>query len=213
MLKSSSELIVDEFHKLYYSQKAQTWGKTLWLGIPTQKCPLDLWIYQEIIYELKPDLIVECGTADGGSALYLASLCDLINCGNVLTIDINQSHLRPRHHRIHFLIGSSTSDEIIVQVKAMAKDKKSILVILDSDHHKDHVIKELQLYSQFVTPGSYLIVEDTNLNGNPVVPSFGPGPKEAVEEFLNENQQFFADINREKFMITANPGGYLKRVC
>lgn len=213
MLERSNESIVTEFHKLYYAQKEQTWGTTFWLGIPTQKCPLDLWVYQEILYEIMPDLIIESGTADGGSALYIASICDLMNRGSVVTIDIRQSPVQPKHHRIHYLVGSSTSSEIRSQVNALAKDQKTVLVILDSDHHKAHVLAELQIYSQLITPGSYLIVEDTNLNGNPVVSNFGPGPKEAVEEFLKENSQFEVDKRREKFMITASPGGYLKRVA
>ena len=212
MSEQTERSIIDEFHKLYYARKVETWGNTFWLGTPIQKCPLDLWIYQEILNEIKPELIIECGTADGGSALYLASICDLLDHGNVVTIDVNQSNLRPQHNRIRYIVGSSISDEIIAQVREIAKDKQNIFVILDSNHRKEHVLEELHLYSQFVTPGSYLIVEDTNLNGNPVVPKFGPGPKEAVEEFLQENHQFVSDAKCEKFMITASPGGYLKRL-
>jgi cephalosporin hydroxylase len=93
----------------------------------------------------------------------------------------------------------------------LVEGKGTVMVILDSDHQKDHVLSELLLYSPFVTQGSYLIVEDTNLNGSPVAKDFGPGPGEAVKEFLSGNDQFCADRKREKFLISANPGGYLKR--
>lgn len=86
------------------------------------------------------------------------------------------------------------------------------MVILDSDHHKEHVLKELRTYSRFVTLDSYLIVEDTNINGHPVYLDFGPGPMEAVEEFLTENSQFFVDRTKEKLLLTFNPCGYLRRI-
>lgn len=88
----------------------------------------------------------------------------------------------------------------------------SVMVILDSDHRKDHVLKELRAYSQYVTVDSYLIVEDTNINGHPVYPDYGPGPMEAVEESLKEDDRFAVDRTKEKLLLTFNPGGYLRRV-
>jgi cephalosporin hydroxylase len=176
-----------------------TWADTYWLGVPVLKCPLDLWIYQEIIFEVKPDVIIECGTFRGGSALFLAHMCDLVNNGRIISIDIEYREDRPKHERITYLIGSSTSEEIVRKVKSLIRDRDKVMVILDSDHHKEHVLKELKIYSKFVTKGSYLIVEDTNINGHPVVPDFGPGPLEAVEEFLKENKNFVADRTKEKF--------------
>jgi cephalosporin hydroxylase len=202
--------IVDGFHKFYYD--SYVWeDATYWLGFMAQKCPLDLWIYQEIIYKLKPDVIIETGTAQGGSALFLASMCDLVSNGKVLTIDIKDEADRPRHSRIQYLIGSSTSEEIVERVSALIGDTDKVLVILDSDHSKEHVLNELRVYSKFITRGSYLIVEDTNLNGRPVVPGFGPGPKEAVDEFLKETNDFVVDKDKEKFFLTFCPNGYLKR--
>jgi cephalosporin hydroxylase len=203
--------IIRACHELYYARKEQTWGNTRWLDAPVQKCPLDLWLYQEIIVELRPDLIIECGTGAGGSALYLASICDLLDHGRVVSIDIKEEVSRPRHPRITYLLGSSISPEVLAQVQQMADKVETILVILDSDHHCQHVLNELRIYSRFVTPGSYLIVEDTNLNGNPVAPDFGPGPKEATDLFRAENAEFVVDSACEKFMLTANPGGFLKR--
>jgi cephalosporin hydroxylase len=206
--------ISTQFHRLYYDSFVfdKFLCKPYWLGVPLSKCPLDLWIYQEIIFEARPDIIVECGTLQGGSALYLASMCDIVRNGEIVTIDIEESEGRPQHKRIRYLHGSSTSAEIVETVKKLVKDKEKILVLLDSDHHKEHVLNELRIYSKFVTIGSYIIVEDTNIHGHPVRPDLGPGPMEAVDEFLKENKDFIIDTNREKFYLSFNPKGYLKRI-
>jgi predicted O-linked N-acetylglucosamine transferase (SPINDLY family)/cephalosporin hydroxylase len=201
------------FHKLYYEsgQKGDTWNNTRWMGVPILKCPLDLWIYQEILFEIKPELIIECGTFSGGSALFLAHLCDIIGCGEIVSIDIEQRSDLPQHPRIYYWSGSSISEQIVERVRQKASCRCRVLVILDSDHRANHVLQELRLYSAFVTPGSYVIVEDTNVNGHPVAPDFGPGPMEAVQAFLSENPSFSVDPEREKFGLTFNPSGYLKR--
>ncbi len=203
--------LVDQFHTLYYGSREQTWGNTFWLGHHVLKCPLDLWTYQEILHEVQPELIIETGTYLGGSALFLASICDLLRRGEVVTIDSARQHGRPRHRRITYLTGSSTSTKILRQVHRRARGKSTVLVILDSGHGKDHVLAELHAYAPFVTPGSYLVVEDTNLNGHPVLGHHGPGPAEAVTEFLERNDAFVRDESREKFLLTFNPGGYLKK--
>lgn len=206
--------VVKSFHELYYN--STIWnkglGNTYWFGIKTLKCPLDCWIYQEIIYKLKPDIIIECGTFNGGSALYLAGLCDLLNKGKIITIDTDSYRGKPRHKRINYLLGMSTSDNVVGQVKKMIKPQDKVLVILDSDHSRDNVLKELRIYNKFVPKGGYIIVEDTNINGHPVRSEFGPGPMEAVETFLKENKNFAVDKNQEKFYLTFNPNGYLQRI-
>jgi len=206
--------IIDSFHKLYYDSNifGKTWKDTFWLGVPIAKCPLDLWICQEIIFELKPDIIIECGTAYGGSALFFASMCDLVDNGKVITIDIEDREDRPQHRRIKYLLGSSTSKEIVDDVKGLIRDKNKVMVNLNSEHSKQHVLNELRIYSKLVTNGSYLIVEDTNINGHPVCPDFGPGPMEAVDEFLKENKDFIVDKSKEKFFLTFNPKGYLLKI-
>ena len=181
--------------------------------MPLLKCPLDLWIYQEIVFELKPDVIIECGTAKGGTALFLASLCDLVNNGKIITIDIKSDRDRPRHERITYLVGSSISEEVVKKVKTMIGENDKIMVILDSDHTMGHVLSELRIYGKLVSKGSYMIVEDTNVNGHPVDPDHGPGPMEAVERFLSEDKDFILDKGKEKFFLTFNPNGYLKRVA
>lgn len=206
--------IVDRFHELYYNSHSfgKTWANTYWLGVPALKCPLDLWIYQEIIFKLRPDLIIESGTAHGGSALFLACMCDLINSGHIISIDIEKKEGRPAHNRIEYLLGSSISDEIVHIVKKQTTNAEKVIVILDSDHHAEHVLKELRIYGEFVSKGSYMIVEDTNINGHPVAPDTGPGPMEAVEDFLKGNEVFVIDTNKEKFLMTFNPKGYLLKI-
>jgi cephalosporin hydroxylase len=206
--------IVDAFHRLYYDAAGTggTWQKTAWLGVPTEKCPLDLWIYQEILHEMRPDVIVETGTRWGGSALFLASMCDLLGKGRVITIDIDVPGDRPHHERITYLLGSSTSPAILDDVHQRAKGAERVMVVLDSDHSMNHVLSELRSYADVVTVGSYIVVEDTNVNGNPVLPDFGAGPMEAVGRFLEENQAFEPDRSREKFLLTFNPNGFLRRI-
>jgi cephalosporin hydroxylase len=171
------------FSRYFYTRADLTWNNTTWLGVPLWKNPLDLWVYQEIIFEVKPALIIETGTWRGGSAFYFASLLDLIGSGKIVTIDHSAGKGRPEHPRIEYVTGSSVSPEAVDLVRARVADAGGpILIILDSDHRREHVAEELRLLSEFVTPGSYLIVEDTNINGHPVNPFFGPGPMEAVTE-------------------------------
>jgi cephalosporin hydroxylase len=181
------------------------------MGAKVLKCPLDLWVYQEIIFDTKPDLIIETGTRHGGSALYLASLCDLLGHGRVISIDIEPAKGRPAHPRITYLLGSSTSVQMIRDVETAVLGN-AVMVSLDSDHSKAHVLEEMRLYSRFVSKGHYMIVEDTNVNGHPVLPEFGPGPLEAVEEFLVDHDEFQVDEAREKFLLTFHSRGFLKKI-
>ena len=208
----SERRVVRQFHRLFYASGKQTWSNTDWLGVPAQKCAFDLWVYQEILHQLRPAAIVECGTANGGSALFLASICDLLGHGEVITVDILEQPGRPSHERITYLAGSSTDPEIVGSVEQLVGGREPVLVILDSNHERDHVLGELRLYAPLVSPGSYLIVEDSNINGHPVASDFGPGPAEAVERFLGESDEFEVDRSREKFFLTFNPGGYLRKL-
>ena len=213
MASEEERKTIAEFHRLYYdeAERGGTWKKTFWREVPAHKCPLDLWVYQEIIQELRPEVIVETGTYKGGSALYLADVCDLVGNGRVISIDIEPQPDLPEHERITYLVGSSTAEEMVEKVRADVEGG-SVMVVLDSDHSAEHVGNELRAYASLVTVGSYLIVEDTNVNGNPILPGWGPGPREAVEEFLRENGAYVVDESREKFFMTFNPGGYLRRV-
>ncbi len=204
--------IVRRFHRLYYLTSRRTWRNTFFLGVPVAKCPLDLWVYQEIVSEVRPGLILETGTAHGGSALYLASLCDLVGAGRVVSVDVVEREGLPEHPRVSYVVGSSIERETFERVKAHVRPGEPVMVVLDSDHTREHVLAELRLYGALVTPGSYLVVEDTNVHGHPVFRSHGPGPAEAVAEYLREDSRFAADEGREKFYMTFNPGGYLKRL-
>jgi cephalosporin hydroxylase len=207
-----SDDLLDRFHRRWY-RGPDTWESNSWLGVKTLKCPLDLWIYQEILFRTRPDLIVETGTARGGSAYYLAGICDLIGTGRIVTIDVGVSALRPEHPRITYLTGSSTDPGIVAGVRDAVRPGERVMVLLDSDHSKQHVLEELRAYAPLVTEGNYLVVEDTNVNGHPVMPQHGPGPMEALEEFLGEDAAtgFIVDRDCERLLLTFNPSGFLLR--
>lgn len=204
--------IINQFNRLYYHDSVQTWRDTRYRGVHVFKCPLDLWLYQELIHELRPDLIVESGTAHGGSAYFLADLCDTVGTGRVVSIDIDPAPDLPEHPRVTYLRGSSVDPEIVAQVRELVVGEAKVLVILDSDHSRDHVRAELDTYTPLVPVDSYVVVEDTNVHGHPALPSFPPGPMEAVLDFLAVTDEFVIDRAREKYMATFNPSGYLKRV-
>ena len=211
----SQQEIIDNFHKLIYESAA--WDTTRWLGVLSQQNPNDAWIHQEIIFNVKPDFIVETGTLHGGSAALWATILQQVNPkGRIITIDIEDKAAEAKKlpivkQHVDFLIGSSTDPAIVAEVQKRVRGRK-VLVILDSDHHKEHVLAEMKAYADFVSVGSYLIVQDTNVNGHPVLANFGPGPMEAVQDFLATNQQFKPDENAERLMFTLHPKGYLKRI-
>ncbi len=196
-----------------------------WLGRPIIQYPQDMIAVQEIIWQTKPDLIIETGIAHGGSLIFHASILQLLGRGKVLGIDLdirkhNRSEIEnhPLANMITMLEGSSTSPEIIGKVVKFALDFKKIMVVLDSNHTYDHVIKELELYAPIVSEGSYLIVFDTFIENLP--PSLYPdrpwekgnNPMTAVRNFLNVSKDFEVDRNiQNKLLITTAPEGYLRK--
>ncbi len=202
------------FNSIYYY--SGVWNSTFWLGIPLKQNPCDCFIMQELINEVTPDFIIETGTFMGGSALYYAMLLEKINNkGKVITIDINPQLDKVEKHQLFkekviSIKDFSTAEHVIQEVSSIVKGKK-VLVTLDSDHSKSNVYNELIHYSKLVTLGSYIVIQDTNLNGHPIL-WYGKGPMEAVQEFIKNNDEFIIDKSREKFILTFNPSGYLKKV-
>lgn len=198
-----------------------------WLGRPVIQFPQDLIAMQEIIWQVKPELIIETGIAHGGSLIFYASMLELIGAnGRVIGIDIDiRKHNRveiekhPMFKRITMIEGSSVDEKIAEKVHDIAKDKKPVLVVLDSNHTHEHVLKELKQYSPLVTKGSYVVVFDTLIEDMPdrvfSDRPWGKGnnPKTAVKEFMKTNDRFVIDKEIEsKLLITVSPDGYLRCV-
>lgn len=197
-----------------------------WLGRPIIQYPNDVFTMQEIIWEVKPDLIIETGIAHGGGLIFYASMLELIGKGEVLGIDIDiRKHNRKeieKHKmfkRIKMIEGSSVDKEVVKKVAKIVKKHKKVLVCLDSLHTHNHVLKELNLYSKFVSKNSYLVVFDTIIEYMPK--GFfknrpwdkGNNSATAIKEFLKKNKNFIIDKEIEnKLLITSTPGGFLKRV-
>lgn len=197
-----------------------------WLGLPIIQYPQDIIAMQELIWEIKPDLIIETGIARGGSLIFYASLLELIGKGTVLSVDIDiRSHNRqaieshPLAKRIQMIEGSSIDDKVASQIIKSASGKKRVLVSLDSHHTHEHVLAELQIYAPLVTVGSYCVVFDTiieNLPANSFADrewDIGNNPMTAVHAFLEDQDDFLIDTMIEhKLQISAAPSGYLKRI-
>ena len=214
-----------------FSNKAKYSYNFSWMGRPIIQYPQDMIAMQEIIWEIKPDLIIEAGIAHGGSLIYYASLLELMgdNEAIVLGIDVDirkhnriliESHKMSK--RIKMIEGDSTSSDIAKKVYSVAKNRKKIMVCLDSNHTHDHVLKELKIYAPLTSIGSYCVVFDTIIDdlpadympdGRPRPWNPGNNPKTAVNDFLKHNSDFQIDKNIDnKILISVSPGGYLKRV-
>jgi cephalosporin hydroxylase len=202
-----------------------------WMGRPIIQYPQDMVAMQEIIWNIKPDLIIETGIAHGGSLVFYASILELISAcgggeGQVLGIDIDiRAHNRkaieehPMARRISMIEGSSIETNVIAQVRDRAKGKQRILVSLDSNHTHDHVLAELEAYAPLTTVGSYCVVFDTLIedmqeDAYPDRPwSKGNNPKTAVWQWLKSHSEFEIDQSiHNKLLITVAPDGYLRRV-
>lgn len=195
-----------------------------WLGVPIIQTPEDMILMQELIFKIQPDIIIETGIAHGGSLIYYASLLELLGKGKVIGVDIEireynkkviEKH--PMFKRIELIEGSSISEETIEKIRIIVPKDSKVIVCLDSNHTKDHVLKELQLYNKFVNLGGYIVVFDTITSkmselGACEKSYIDNSPKEAVEDFLKVNDNFEIDKYYNKLYISYSPNGYLRRV-
>ena len=233
--------LIKEFNNYYFEyfskDPTKQWGSSF-LGVILMQNPADMWIMQELITEIRPDFIIETGTYAGGSALYFATILKQVNNkGKVITVDIDPKNnyfidrlkTNPPLYNtvkstfdnyIEVITSDSVDPELIKQLKKRTKNKK-VIVTLDSCHNYEHVLKELNLYSELVSPGSYLIVQDTFFDDKEEwiekyaqCPGYKlkGGPGKAVKEFLRKNHDFTVDKSRERFLFTFYPSGYLKKV-
>jgi cephalosporin hydroxylase len=201
---------------LIHHQKEIVFESVTWMGMKIWKNPLDAWIYQEILYEVEPDVIVEIGSQYGGSTKYFADLLDLMGHGMVISVDPHREEYDLVHERVIALTGSSSDRDVLTHVEEYCKGKK-VFVIQDGDHSKAQVLEDLENYSPVVSVGSYFIVEDGIVDLFHSEDGLGfredqPGPLAAVEEFLEHHPEFMVDMSRERYILTYNPKGFLKRV-
>lgn len=204
------------YHLWYYNSRL--WGEMKWMGVTTLKSVSDMWNYQEILYGLKPSLVVEFGTRFGGSALFFAAVMRQIgNRFRLLSVDIDAETVSEQTRRdqdVELLTMSSTDPRVAERIASLRTEYPGqVFAILDSDHMEAHVLGEMKLLRPLLVPGDYMIVEDSNVHGHPVYPSHGRGPYEAIEAYFREFPDDYAhDSKREsKFGFTFAPNGFLIR--
>ena len=200
----------DAFTTAYHNSLA--WKGTRWLGHPVDNAPTDLVVYQEIIDEVRPDWIIETGAPDGGRAWFLATICEMIGHGEVISISPNPGKKRPDHDRVRLLAAVPHDPSTLDQVKAIVGDEPHALAILGSRTKRDRTRREFEAFAPLVPVGSYVVMEHTVLNGFPVDASFGPGPHDALRRLMNLHDEFLADSTRERHALTFNQGGFLRRI-
>lgn len=188
-----------------------------WMGIPTRKMITDVWVYQEIICETKPDLIIEIGSFYGGSTLFLAQMQELLGHGSVLSLDVSHDYFLAEHPRIVKITGDCSKIGVLDQVRHLVAGK-TVMVIHDGDHTALAVERDLRLYADFVTPGMYMIIEDGAVDLlNPKYSKLGNaypegGPLKASRRVYEDmKDRFELDMRRERFILTTNPSGYWRR--
>lgn len=195
-----------------------------WMGIPIIQFPDDIVMMQELIWKVRPDVIVECGLAHGGAAVFYASLCAVIGKGRVVAVDVEvRKHNRvgieshPMAERIEIIEGSSIEPSTVAAVRERVHGARVVLVALDSNHSRAHVRQELEAYGEMVTPGSYLVAMDGAQGlvwdiprGKPEWKNDNPLP--AIDDFLREHHEFVIDPHYTRLHVTSNPNGYLRRL-
>jgi cephalosporin hydroxylase len=187
-----------------------SWKQTTWLGQPVNAAPTDLIVYQELLAEVRPDWIIETATG-GGRAFFLASICDLLEHGHVISVS-DDPGARPEHARLTRIDGPPHELETTARVRELTGDSPHALVLLGSNSGAPRIVQEFSELAPLVPVGSYVIVENTIVNGRPVWPGYGPGPAEAVRRILALHGGFVQDTSWEKHALTFNPGGFLRRI-
>jgi cephalosporin hydroxylase len=200
---------------IQYLQKGPIFENTHYRGITIWKSPLDLWIFQEIIHETRPRVIVEIGSRFGGTTQFMADLLELRGGeGMVISVDPDRTGYSATHPRIRAITGSSLDPGVIREVTALCSTGEN-MIVHDGDHTRANVLRDLQSYSPLVGVGHYFIVEDGIMDvfWPGVSPgSYGDGPLAAIDDFLQMTSAFVPDASRERYRITYNPRGYLRRV-
>jgi len=225
---------VDIYSDEGYDLLAKLWTKSschhrimyepIWMGIPIIQFPGDVMMMQELIWKIRPDLIIETGVAHGGTAVFYASMLELLGRGKVIGIDVEirqynriaiQGH--PMSKRIELIEGSSIDKSVIDTVREKYANAEKVLVTLDSNHSYEHVLEELNLYSEFITPGSYIVAMDGAQAFVWDLPNGKPewkldNPLRAIEDFIKENPEFEIDDHYNRLKITSNPNAFLRRL-
>jgi cephalosporin hydroxylase len=205
----------DTFTTAYYRSLA--WQETTWLGVRVPNAAGDLVAYQELLSEVRPDWIVETGTRDGGRALFLATICDLLGHGRVVSVGPRWQRLRkdeplPEHPRLTYVEGGAHDPATVEAVHRTVGPEPHALVVLGTRGPRMRTSQEFEAYARLVRPGSYVVIEHTVVNGFPVDATWGPGPHEALRRILNLHGEFLSDTSREKHGVTFNTGGFLRRL-
>jgi len=213
-------------YRSIYKQTLKTWmiqhqeiafsGACKWMGIPTLKNPLDAWIYQELLFDVRPELIIEIGAFKGGSTLFLAQIQEMLQIkgAQIISIDISHQDFIAKHPSIYCITGNSGDMNVIARVQELAKNKKT-LIIHDGDHSSSAVFQDLINYHTLVTAGSYFIIED-GINDlfrpGDRIGRVEDGPLVAIDKFLSQYSHFKKDLSRERYGMTYNHNGYLQRI-
>jgi cephalosporin hydroxylase len=187
------------------------WRRTTWLGAPVRTAPTDLFAYQELLSRVRPDWVVELGTSDEGRATFLASICELVGHGQVVSVRDADAPEPVSHPRLHVYTGDPLDPAVREKVHALVGDGGAV-VLLGGCADRGATATQFEAYADLVPAGSYVVVTDTIVNGRPVWPSFGPGPAEGTKQILGRHGEFVADADMEKYALSFNPGGFLRRV-
>ncbi len=224
---------IDPYSEEGYERLAELWTKATvhnrlmyepsWLGIPIIQYPGDIIMMQELIWKVRPEVIVETGFAHGGSAVFYGSMLELLGRGKVISVEIeirkyNEVAIKghPMSHRLEQVVGSSVDPDVVAQVKDMIGDNRKVLVTLDSNHSYEHVLKELELYSPLVSEGSYIVAMDGLQKFVADIPRGKPewvedNPHRAIHAFLEEHPEWEIDPHYNRLRVTSNPDAFLRR--